>query len=261
VTRAAVLRAGLLLAALLLGSAPRAQALDLTDLAFTQKQGTVLPLSARFRDGTGQERSLGAFLDGKPAVLALGYYNCPNLCGTEREDMLQALSESGLATPDDYTLIFASIDPTETVQAAAQAERDDLARHPTRGAERGWHFLVGSPDAVRALAEATGFHARYDTQLKQYLHPIGLVFATPAGTVSGYVLGVGYGAGDVRQAVRHAAAGERVSASPILLLCFHYDSTTGRYTLAVEKLLRFGAALTVLTLGTALAMAHLRRRQ
>jgi protein SCO1/2 len=256
--RAAVLLSGLLL--LLLG-APLARALDLADLAFTQKQGTPLPLAARFRDSTGLEQPLGAFLGGKPAILALGYYNCPNLCGTERDDMLQALSGSGLATPNDYTLIFASIDPAETVQAAAQAERDDLARYPTPGAARGWHFLVGEPDAVRQLAAATGFHARYDNQLKQYLHPIGLVFATPAGIVSGYVLGVGYRPGDVRQAVLHAAAGERVTASPILLLCFHYDAATGRYTLAIEKLLRFGAALTVLTLGTVLAMAHLRRRQ
>ena len=35
----------------------------------------------------------------------------------------------------------------------------------------------------------------------------------------------------------------------MLLYCFHYDATTGRYTLLTMRLVRIGAALTVLALG------------
>ncbi|MBB2203852.1 SCO family protein [Gluconacetobacter takamatsuzukensis] len=229
------------------------------DLAFTQRQGANVPLDARFTDTAGRTLPLGAFVGGHPAILSIGYYACPNLCALEREDLLHALDGSGLKTPDDYTLIVVSIDPAETEAVARRARQDDLDRHATPGAERGWHFLVGEAASIGRLADAVGFHARYDPGLKQYLHPMGLVFTTPAGMVSGYVLGVGYRAGDVRQALARAAAGQRAEASPVLLLCFHYDAATGRYTLAVRKLLRLGAVMTVLVLGTLLGMAHWRR--
>ncbi|MFT9453085.1 SCO family protein [Komagataeibacter saccharivorans] len=227
-------------------------------LAFTPRQGVALPLDARFADTTGQVRSLGAFLGGRPAIVSMGYYACPNMCGLERADLLHALARSGLHSPADYTLLVVSIDPSETPVQARQARDDDLAHFPASTAGAGWHFLTGDAASIGRLSRAVGFHARFDPRLGQYLHPMGLVFVTPAGVVSGYVLGVGYQPGDVRQAVAHAARGERVAASPVLLLCFHYDETTGRYTLAVEKLLRIGGGLTVLMLGTMLFMAHRR---
>ncbi len=46
----------------------------------------------------------------------------------------------------------------------------------------------------------------------------------------------------------------------MLLLCFHYDAATGRYTLAVEKLLRIAAALTALAIGGTLWLAHRPRK-
>ncbi|MFS3135147.1 SCO family protein [Gluconacetobacter sacchari] len=248
-----------IMAVLILAIAMPAWAGTMRDLAFTQRQGAALPLDARFTDTAGRTLPLGAFVDGRPAILSIGYYECPNLCALEREDLLHALDGSGLKTPDDYTLIVVSIDPAETAPLARQARQDDLDRHATPGAERGWHFLVGEAASIRRLADAVGFHARYDPVLKQYLHPMGLVFTTPAGVVSGYVLGVGYRAGDVRQALARAAAGQRVEASPILLLCFHYDAATGRYTLAIRKLLQLGGLMTVLVLGTLLGVAHGRR--
>ncbi|WP_242011557.1 SCO family protein [Acetobacter fallax] len=232
---------------------------SMQDLAFTQRQGVSLPLDARFTDSEGRTLPLNTFIAGRPAILSIGYYRCPNLCDLEREDLLHALSLSGLKTPGDYTLLVVSVDPAETPAIAREARADDLARFPETGSEQGWHFLVGSQEETGRLSRAVGFHSRYDNGLKQYLHPMGLIFVTPAGTVSGYVLGVGYRAGDIRQAVSLAAKGQRSAASPILLLCFHYDATTGRYTLAIEKLLRLAGVLTVLTLGSLLAMAHWRR--
>ena len=42
----------------------------------------------------------------------------------------------------------------------------------------------------------------------------------------------------------------------MLLLCFHFDPTTGRYTLAVLKLMQLAAGLTVLTIGGVLLALH-----
>ena len=227
-------------------------------LAFTPRQGSMLPLDAPLTDTSGQTRPLGAFLGHGATIVSLGYYACPNMCELERHDLLDALARGGLKTPADYTLLVVSIDPAETRGAARQALADDRAAFPDPGVAQGWHYVTAPPDSIRRLSRAVGFHARYDEKLHQYLHPMGLVFVTPGGIVSGYVLGIGYQPGDVRQAVAHAARGEKASATPILLLCFHYDAATGRYTLAVEKLLKAGGVLTVLMLGSMIALAHRR---
>jgi protein SCO1/2 len=44
----------------------------------------------------------------------------------------------------------------------------------------------------------------------------------------------------------------------VLLLCFHFDATTGRYTLAIEKVLRLMGLLTVATLGGLMILLHRR---
>ena len=120
-----------------------------------------------------------------------------------------------------------------------------------------WHYLTGPADAVTG---AVGFHDRYDPAFRQFLHPTGLVLLTPSGLVSGYLQGVGYSGGELRAAVLRAGGGSIAQAAlPILLLCFHFDSTTGRYTLAIEKVLRLMAAFTVLTLGGLLFALHRKR--
>jgi protein SCO1/2 len=48
---------------------------------------------------------------------------------------------------------------------------------------------------------------------------------------------------------------------PILLLCFHYDPTTGRYTLAILRILQLGAAITILAVGGTVMLALRRERR
>jgi protein SCO1 len=243
-------------------SAHAAPAPDLRDFAYQQKPGARLPSSETFRDATGRHVRIADLLHGKPAILALGYFSCPNLCGIVRADLYNALAQTGMIAGQDYTLIALSIDPAETSGDAARAKAADIAAYPLPGAERDWHFLTGSAADVRAISDAVGFRDRFDAQLKQFLHPAGIVFITPGGVVSSYLLGVGYAAGDVRLGVTRASTGTIAArALPVLLLCFHFDPTTGRYTLAVLELLKLGAGLTVLVIGGTLFLAFRRERR
>lgn len=227
---------------------------DLAGLAFKQHPGAQLPRDAQFRDATGHAVRLGDLLGGGAAILTLAYFHCPNLCGVVREDLFHALELSGLKAGTDYRLIVISIDPHETAADAARAKAADLARHPAPGAERGWRFLTGEPAAVQSVTDAVGFSDRFDPALKQFLHPTGLVFVSAAGRVSGYLLGVGYQAGDVTAGVLRARSGGIARAAlPVLLLCFHFDAATGRYTLAVMRIVRVVGLLFVLSLGGLLA--------
>ena len=248
--------AGLLAAALLLCASAQAAPEEAAAFAWQMHQGATIPLSAVLHDESGLKLPLSAAFAGRPVILDLGYFHCPTLCGIVRADLLAALTASGLVGGVNYQLISLSIDPAETADDAAAAKAADLAQAPsTTGA--GWHYVIGTAADVAAIAQAVGFRFRYDPVFKQYLHPTGIVVLTKDGVISSYVQGVGYSGGDLRAAVLRAGTGGIAQASlPILLLCFHFDSTTGRYTLAIEKVLRLAGALTVLTVGGLLFLLH-----
>ena len=232
---------------------------DFSGLTYEQKLGSRIPLQQLLRDETGHAVRLSDLFGGKPLIMVLGYFHCPNLCSVVRADLFEALHASGMEAGRDYALVALSIDPSETSADAAAAKADDLQRYSTPGAEQNWHFLTGTPDAMQAVADSVGFHDRFDWELKQFLHPVGIVFATPAGIVSSYLLGVGYQPADVRLGVTRAELGSIAAATlPILLLCYHYDPTTGHYTLAIMKLLRLAAGITVITIGGTLFFAFRR---
>jgi protein SCO1/2 len=238
-----------------------AAAPDLSGLAYEQRPGAQIPLAALLRDEEGREVRLSDLMAGKPLILTLIYFRCPNICGVVRADLFAALAASGMIPGRDYTLVALSIDPTETPANARDVKGDVLQRHSVARAEPHWHFLTGSDEALRAIKDAVGFHDRFDPDLKQIIHPVGVVFATPAGVVSSYVLGIGYEPADLRLGTTRAAQGTIASAAmPVLLLCFNYDPATGRYTLAILKLLRLFAGLTVATIGVTLYLAFRRER-
>ena len=251
----------LLLALLFLGGPVRAAPADLTAYAYHQQLGAHVPLDARFQDESGRTRSLREMEGGRPTILALGYFRCPNLCGVVRDDLFSALSHAEITAGRDYSLVVMSIDTQEGPADAAQAKRDDLSRYGMPGSDN-WHFVTGAAPAVDAVTRAVGFRSEFDPQVKQFVHPAGLVFLTPGGVISGYLLGVGYQPADLVNDVTAASRGSIADAvSPVLLLCFHFDPTTGRYTLAVVKLLQLGGALTVLVLGGTIWLALRRERR
>lgn len=251
----------LLLALLFLGGPVRAAPADLTAYAYHQQLGAHVPLDARFQDESGRTRSLREMEAGRPTILALGYFRCPNLCGVVRDDLFSALSHAEITAGRDYSLVVMSIDTQEGPADAAQAKRDDLSRYGMPGSDN-WHFVTGAAPAVDAVTRAVGFRSEFDPQVKQFVHPAGLVFLTPGGVISGYLLGVGYQPADLVNDVTAASRGSIADAvSPVLLLCFHFDPTTGRYTLAVVKLLQLGGALTVLVLGGTIWLALRRERR
>lgn len=232
------------------------------DFSFETHLGAQLPADAAVRDETGRTSTLGAMMGGVPLVLALGYFQCPNVCGVVRNDILSALERSGLQAGRDYRLVVLSIDPNETAEDAARAREGALSESEDPGAEQGWRFLTAPDAGIHAIAQAAGFRYRFDPDMKQFLHPTGVVFATPGGVVSNYLLGVGYTPDDVRGAVRLAHRSAVAAAvSPVLLLCFHFDAETGKWSFAVYRALSVLAALTVLMLGGMLLILHRRDRR
>lgn len=235
---------------------------DTSAIAYEQRQGNELPKQVLFRDENGRMVRLAGLIGSKPLIVLLGYFRCARLCSVIRESLAEVLGVSSLDARRDYTLIVVSIDPSETSGDAAAAKAHDLQRLRVSGAVDHWHYLTGSGDAIDAIADAVGFHARGDPARNTFIHPAGIVFVTPAGFVSSYLLGVGYQAKDVQLAVTRAASGDiGPPSSPVLLFCFDYDPETGRYTFAIIKLLRLAAMVTVVTAAGMVLRACLRERR
>jgi protein SCO1/2 len=230
------------------------------DLGYREQIGAQVPTDAGLRDEHGAHVRLADVAGGRPVVLELVYYHCPNLCGVVLADLLTALHETGSQAGRDYSLVALSIDPNETPADAAASKQQHIAAFPSPGAELGWHFLTGDAAALGAVERAVGFRAHYDAVEKQFWHPAGIVMLTPQGKVSNYLLGVGYRASDLRQSISDARL-QRLAepASPILLLCFHIDPATGRLTLAVTRLVQAAAVISVLGISL-LMLRGLRRR-
>jgi len=220
-------------------------------LGFHQHPGAALPFAAGFRDGTGHAVQLGNYFHGEPVVLVLEYLRCRTLCGLVLEDVASALARVPLAAGRDYQVVAISIDPRDG-PADAQAARARYLAGAAPATSAGWHFLTGSPEAIRAVADAVGFSYRYDPAIDQYAHPAGITIATPGGRIARYILGLGYRPLDLRLALSEAAT-DRISSpvTDLLLLCYCYDPGTGRYSFAIRNVTR---ALCVATLLGLLAL-------
>jgi protein SCO1/2 len=225
---------------------------------FIERPGTPLPARLPLRDSDGRTVNLSELAQGKPLILVLGYFRCASLCGIVRASLFRALSATNLRAGRDYVLVALSIDPHETSGEAGAAKATDVAAFGI-AAPRFVHYLTGTAPEIDAIAAAVGFRDRYDAPTKQFVHPVGVIFATPGAVVSNYLLGVGYRPAAVRSAVQRAGAGALAAAgAPFLLVCFHFDPTTGRYSLEILKLLRLAGVLTVLTLAGVLFLLHRR---
>lgn len=216
--------------------------------------GGQVPLQALFHDEAGVPRRLGDVMAGRPTILALVYFDCPNLCTLTLNSL--ATSSQRLGTPAiDYRVIAISIDPREGPKLAA-AKRDQYVSRFGRGApgcvdcDSRWHFLTGEEASIRQVAQAVGFRYFWDAAQGQYAHPAGAIVLSGAGRIVQYLNGVEFPTGELRRALSLAAAGRTGTlADRLWLLCFHYEALAGRYSGEITTAVRFLGLLTLVGLG------------
>lgn len=133
----------------------------LGELGFDQRLDAQVPLDLAFRDENGQTVTLGRYFDGKPVVLTLGYWACPNLCPLSRTPLFDSLGEVAFTVGQEFTVVMVSIYPTETPAAATSVKGQAVAAYGRPGSAAGWHVLTGDHAAIDRLASAIGFRYAY----------------------------------------------------------------------------------------------------
>lgn len=150
----------------------------------------------------------------------------------------------------EFEVVTVSINPKDTPELATKKKASYIRSYHREGAEKGWHFLTGKEENIKKLADAVGFRYVYDPKTDQYAHAGGMMILTPAGRVSRYFYGVEYSARDVRLGLVESSQAKIGSpVDQVLLLCYHYDPSTGRYGATIVTALKIGGALTILMLG------------
>jgi len=232
----------------------------LKDIGIDQRLDAPLPLSLPFLDEAGREVRLGDFFGKRPVILALVYYNCPMLCTQVLNGMVGSLNTLSLAAGEDFDVVLVSFDPREKPENARASKEAYLTRYKHPAASAGWHFLTGREPEIQALAQAVGFRYRYDYRLDQFAHASAIYVATPDGRLARYFYGIEYAPRDLRLALVEASAGKiGTPVDQILLFCFHYDPTLGKYGAAVVNLVRLAGLLTVGAIAASIVWMSRRR--
>ena len=217
---------------------------SLQGIGIDQHLGAQLPLDAMFTNAEGEALPLRSYVSSRPVVLALVYYRCPMLCSLVLSSVVDGLRPLSLQPGRDFDVIAISINPEETPQDAAEKQELYSRRYSRNGGNAGWHFLVGSQPDIHAVADAAGFHYRYDTASQMYFHAAGIMILTPRWKLARYLYGAAFQPKDLKLSLIEAS-GNRIGSpvDQVLLYCYHYDPSAGRYGWAVVHLVRGAAAL------------------
>lgn len=223
----------------------------LQHVGIKQNLNEQIPADLIFTDDSGRQVRLGDYFGKKPMILNLVYFTCPMLCGEELNGLESALRVLKFDVGKEFDVITVSFDPKDTPEAAAKKKAEILKRYKRAGADQGWHFLVGNQDAIGRIAKASGFEYQYDTRTQQFAHSTAIMVLTPQGKIAQYYYGIDYPPKDLRLALVDASQ-EKIGnvVDEVLLYCYHYDPSKGKYSATIVRILRLAGIATLLCLGT-----------
>lgn len=232
----------------------------LNKVGIDQRLDEQIPLDLVFRDEDGKEVRLGDYFKDKPVVLALVYYSCPMLCTQIMSGVTKAVDNiPSLSVGKDFEIVTVSFDARDTPELAREKKMTYLNWYKRAGAAAGWHFLTGDQPSIDRLTEAVGFHYAFDTKTNQFAHASGIMVLTPQGKLSRYFYGIEYAPRDLQLGLVEASNNKIGSlVDQLLLYCFHYDPTTGKYGFVIMSVIRLCGVLTIV--GVA-ALVLIRKRR
>ncbi len=227
---------------------------EMQGVGIDDKSGDQLPLDLQFRDENGKVLALSDIFTGeRPVLFSLNYSDCPMLCGLQLNGLVDSLKKLEWTAGQEFEVISLSVDPSESTTRAKQTEQRYLKDYGRPGAASGWRFLTGSQKNIKAFANAIGFRYKYVPDTGEYSHSAAEMVITPDGVISRYLYGVVYDPQTVRLSLVEASDGKIGSPlDQIILYCFHYDETKGRYGPVARRVMSAGAAVTVFALALGL---------
>jgi protein SCO1/2 len=219
---------------LILGAVGYAQMKAPADIRIDEKLGSQVALDVTLKDENGSDVTLRQYVD-KPTILMFNYFRCPGICPVLINSMVEVINRIQLEPGKDFRLVAMSFDPTDTPEKAREKKANYLNQLRRPFPPSAWHFLTGSAENIKAVADSAGFN--YRLQGNMYVHPGAIMLLTPKGILSRYIYGTNFLPADVVMAIDEAAEGQvRPTISQVLSLCYTYDPQGRVYVFSVTRL-------------------------
>lgn len=230
--------------------ADQAIPIELQEVGIEEHLGDSISLDLEFTNDKGETVLLKDYFDGKrPVILNLVYYECPNLCTLLLNGFTKSLKDFEWTPGENYEIISISIDHEEDKWLAQKKKEAYIEKYGRPEAADHWHFLLGSQENIKQIADELGFKFRYDERQDEYAHSSVLFILTPDGKISRYLYGIEFPTRDLRLSLLEAAEGKIGSiVDKLLLFCYHYDPIGKQYAILAVNMMKVAAAVTVIVL-------------
>lgn len=249
-----MLRAFLLLVDLLAVPATAQQFDPFQSATIIPRLGAQLPMDDPLVDQNGRATSLRELGGGRTLLLVPVLHQCPNLCEVTLAGVMDAVAAQ--PAKSDFAIVAFGIDPRE---GPAQA-RDDLAGLAKSRPRAPLGLVTAVTGPQRSLADVTGaigYRYAWDPRIGQYAHAAATAVVSPDGRLSSWLYGVHPAPADLAKALANRSGGVM---QQLILLCYHFDPQTGRYSLMIDRLVKAAAIATVLLLAALLVALKRRER-
>jgi protein SCO1 len=231
------------------GVVPRNLPAQLQGVGIDQRLNAEIPLDASFTDQDGNRVQLKKYFGNRPVLFLPVYFSCPMLCNQILSGVVAGLRPLSLKPGRDFEIVAMSFNPADKT-ADAKSKRDQYSHsYSSRAGTNGWNFLTGPQASIDRVTKAIGFRYHWDAAHNMFVHASGIMILTPEGRLARYLYGVEFEPKDLKLGLVEASHNRIGSAvDQILLFCYHYDPTTGKYGAVVLNLLRIVAALVLIAL-------------
>ncbi len=190
--------------------------------AIDEKLGDTIPMNLSFKDSDGKEVTLKQIADGKPLVIDMGYYECPDLCDIVLASVAKVLDQVAETPGKDFNVASISFNTDDTPQIAA-AKKEQFWGQMTRPIPASsWRFMTGDSTNIYTLTDALGFYFRRQKD-GMFVHPTALIIVDKSGKIIRYIEGTTFAPVDLKMAIMEAQAGtpEKI-VSALLCVCFSH---------------------------------------
>jgi len=208
------------------------------EIGIEEQLGATVPLDLEFYDEHGYVVKLKDLLN-KPTILTLVFYKCQGICTPLLMETASIVDKMNLEPGKDYQILTLSFDYTEKPSLAQSKRFNYLKALEKDVPDDFWRFLSGDSTNIFRLTNAVGFYFKPDGD--QFIHPGALIFLSPEGKITRYLLGITYLPFDVKMALTEASEGKTgPTIAKLLKFCYTYDAEGRTYAMNITRVAGIG---------------------
>lgn len=199
-----------------------------------EQLGKFIPLDSEFYNEDGQIVKLEEIIK-KPTILTLVFYECRGICTPLLTELAENVNKLDLKLGKDYQIVTISFDPEEKPNLAKGKKVNYIKLLNNKPEEEDWIFLTGDSSNIYSVTNSVGFY--FFKEEDQFVHPGALIFVSPEGKITRYLLGIKYLPFDIKMAIMEAGDGKiGPTIAKFLKFCYTYDAEGKTYVLNVTRI-------------------------